>query len=102
MPSTNIRIRFSDQVPNDEGYRRYLKGKVLAFIEEDPHNKGLANCAAVIVFNSGHSSESDRRNHSTVKFYDLDRDGGARFYVTQHVPVKKYRVWLRERRQRRH
>ena len=49
MSGTDIRIRFGDQVPNDEGYRRYLKGKVLAFIDLDPHNKGLANCAAAIV-----------------------------------------------------
>lgn len=49
MPATNMRIRFSDQVPNDEGYRRYLKGKVLAFVDLDPHDKGLADCAAAIV-----------------------------------------------------
>jgi hypothetical protein len=36
-----------------------------------------------------------------VKFYDLDRDGKARFYVTQHVVVTKYRVWLRDNRRRR-
>jgi hypothetical protein len=49
MPGTNIRIRFSDQVPNDDGYRRYVEGKVLEFIDLDPHHKGLANCAAAIV-----------------------------------------------------
>ncbi len=43
-------IRFTDgQVPSDEGYRSYLKDRVLLFAQDDPDQHGLANCVAAIV-----------------------------------------------------
>ncbi|KAK4144216.1 uncharacterized protein C8A04DRAFT_28118 [Dichotomopilus funicola] len=102
MPIQRSRIRFlDDQVPNNDGYRSYLKDRVLAFAEEDPDNHGLASCVAAIVQNCGHSSVSDRRNHATVKFYVVGADGKAQFLVTQHVTCLKYRTWSQRQQRRR-
>ena len=44
------RIRFNDdQIPNNAGYRSYLKDMVELFVDEDPNNKGLDECVAAIV-----------------------------------------------------
>ncbi|KAF5568045.1 hypothetical protein FPHYL_2979 [Fusarium phyllophilum] len=97
------RIRFGQHVPNDQGYRSYIKDLVEQFIEDDPHNKGLSHCVACIVQNAGHTSRADQRDHCTVDFFDLAEDGGAAFYTTQHVPAMTFRSFMnRQRRRRRH